>query len=97
MADELDAIKAQIQSHLVELGNYDAISKQLKLKLYESGWLDQVTQLAAQKLEALPKEENVNFDQLFGALKPQAEQLVPAEVKEDTLQTLREYLDNVIQ
>lgn len=97
MADDLEAIKAQIQSHLVDLGNYDLISKRLKLKLYESGWLDQVTQLATKELEAQPKDTTVNFDQLYSTLKPQAETLVPASVKEDTMQKLREYLDDVIQ
>ncbi|GEQ68589.1 hypothetical protein JCM33374_g2257 [Metschnikowia sp. JCM 33374] len=97
MAEDLNAIKAQIQRHLVDSGNYDVISKHLKLKLYESGWLDQVTQLATKELESQPKDSAVNFDKLYSELRPKAEELVPASVKEDTVEKLREYLDDVIQ
>ncbi|KAM9934163.1 hypothetical protein OXX80_006236 [Metschnikowia pulcherrima] len=97
MADELELIKAQIQRHLVDSGNYDVISKRLKLQLYESGWLDDVTQLATKELERQPRENPVNFDELFATLKPEAEKLVPPQVKEETLQKLRAYLDDVIQ
>lgn len=92
---DLDAIKAQIQNHLIDSGNYDIISKQLKLKLYECGWFDQITQLATKELKN--NSESVNFDSLFNTLKPQAEDMVPDEVKEEILQRIRAYLDDAIQ
>lgn len=96
MADELDEIKAQIQNHLVSLGTYDIISKQLKLKLYESGWLDKVSQLANKGLQELLSED-VNFEHLLNYLRPQAEEMVPAAVKEEMVAKIRDYLDGVIQ
>lgn len=92
---DLDAIKAQIQNHLVDSGNYDIISKQLKLKLYECGWFDKITQLATQELKNTGEE--VNFDLLFQTLKPQAENLVPEDVKQEVLQKIRAYLDDAFQ
>lgn len=92
---DLDEIKAQIQNHLIDSGNYDIISKQLKLKLYECGWFDKITQLATKELKN--GGETVNFDSLFSLLKPQAEDMVPEDVKEEILQRIRAYLDDAIQ
>lgn len=95
---ELDAIKSQIQEHLISSGNYDIISKQLKLQLYESGWFDKVSQVANRELQENSKnDKNVNFEQLFSFLKPKAEEMVPSQVKEDILEKLKVYLDDVIQ
>mmetsp|Transcript_646 Transcript_646/g.632 ORF Transcript_646/g.632 Transcript_646/m.632 type:complete len:102 (+) Transcript_646:46-351(+) len=96
--DELDQIKSQIQEHLISSGNYDIINKQLKLQLYESGWFDKVTQLANRELqENLTQDTSVSFDQLFSFVKPKAEEMVPSNVKEDVLERLKTYLDDVIQ
>lgn len=92
---DLDAIKAQIQNHLVDSGNYDIISKQLKLKLYESGWYDQINQLATKQLNE--SGESLNFNSLFKSLKPQAEEMVPENVKDEVLQRIRAFLDDAIQ
>lgn len=97
MDENLQAIKAQIQTHLVDLGNYDVISKTLRIKLYESGWLDQVTQLAVKELEAQPAGAALSFDELYNSLRPKAEKLVPEAVKDDTKAKIRAYLDDAIQ
>lgn len=94
MADDFDAIRAKIQNHLVSLGNYDVISKQLKLKLYEAGWFDEVTQEANKELQA---NSDTNFDQLYSSLRPKAENMVPAGVKEEIMGKIRDYLDDVIE
>lgn len=94
MADEFDAIRAKIQDHLVSLGNYDVISKQLKLKLYEAGWFDEVTQEANRELQ---ENSDTNFDQLYSSLRPKAEGMVPAGVKEEIVAKIKEYLDDVIE
>lgn len=96
MSDDLSAIKAQIQDHLVSLGNYDIISKQLKLRLYESGWFDNITQAASHELE-LHHGEPLNFERLYDVLRPKAEEMIPASVKEDVMAKIREYLDENIQ
>lgn len=94
--DDLDAIKSQIQEHLISSGNYDTINKQLKLQLYESGWFDKLSQLATTELQENP-DKALNFEQLYSFLKPKAEDMVPDHVKEDILERLRAYLDDVIQ
>lgn len=94
----LDEIKSKIQEHLVSSGNYDIINKQLKLLLYESGWIDQVRQLAVSAIqESLNKGQQLNFENLYAHVKPKAEEIVPEEVRKDTLERLRVYLEDIIQ
>lgn len=96
MKDDTDAIKAKIQDHLVSLGNYEIISKQLKLKLYEAGWFDEISQVASKELQK-PGLEEMNFENLYNFLRPKAEEKVPESVKEDVLNRIKEYLDDAIQ
>lgn len=94
MADDFEAIRAKIQNHLVSLGSYDVISKQLKLKLYEAGWFDEVTQVANQELQ---EHKDANFDRLYATVRPKAEEMVPAALKEEIMGKIREYLDDVVE
>lgn len=94
---EFDEIKSQIQQHLVKSGKYDIINKQLKLQLYESGWYDKVSQLASRELQAQDGDQSMNFDVLFSLVKPKAEEMVPDQVKEDIIEKLKAYLDDVIR
>ncbi|PVH14882.1 NADH dehydrogenase [ubiquinone] iron-sulfur protein 7, mitochondrial [Candidozyma duobushaemuli] len=96
MKDDTDAIKAKIQDHLVSSGNYEIISKQLKLKLYEAGWFDEISQVASKELQK-PGSEEMNFENLYNFLRPKAEEKVPESVKEDVLNRIKEYLDDAIQ
>lgn len=96
MKDDTDAIKAKIQDHLVSLGNYEIISKHLKLKLYEAGWFDEISQIASKELQK-PGLEQTNFETLYEFLRPKAEKKVPEAVKEDVMNRIRQYLDDAIQ
>ncbi|CAI5758220.1 unnamed protein product [Candida verbasci] len=91
---ELAQIKAKIQNHLISSGNYDIINKQLKLKLYESGWYDKINQIA---LRELNDNSNINFDQLYNFIKPKAQDLVPDNVKDEINVKIKQYLDHVVQ
>jgi len=91
--EELDRIKAQIQQHLISSGNYDVITKQLKLQLYESGWYDKLNQVASRELQ----DNNYTFDQLYSFMKPKAEEMVPDSVKNDILQKITDYLEDIIE
>lgn len=100
MSDELDRIKAQIQQHLVSSGNYDIINKQLKLQLYESNWFDKVSQIANRELQSTDlsdKDQRQSFEQLYAYLRPRAEELVPPKIKEDIMEKIKDYLEDVIQ
>ncbi|CAH2354227.1 transcription and mRNA export factor Sus1p [[Candida] railenensis] len=92
---DLDQIKAQIQDYLISSGNYEIINKQLKLQLYESGWFDQVTQLASKELQENGKE--MTFEELFAFVRPKAEKFVPEQVKSDILEKIQDYLEDVVQ
>lgn len=94
MADDFDAIRAKIQNHLVSLGNYDVISKQLKLKLYEAGWFDDVTKEANKELQS---NKDANFDRLYAALRPKAEEMVPDALKDEIMEKIKAYLEDVIE
>lgn len=96
MKDDTAAIKAKIQDHLVSLGNYEIISKQLKLKLYEAGWFDEISQIASKELQK-PGLEETNFESLYNSLRPKAEEKVPESVRTDILNRIKEYLDDAIQ
>lgn len=94
--DDVDAIKAKIQDHLVASGNYEVISKQLRLRLYEAGWFDQVSEAATEILH----ERDLNsasFESLYNELRPKAGAMVPADVKEEVVGKIREYLEDAIQ
>lgn len=93
---EFDEIKSQIQQHLVKSGKYDIINKQLKLQLYESGWYDKVSQMASRELQAQDGYQSMNFEDLFALVKPKAEEMVPDQVKEDIIEKLKCYLNDVI-
>ncbi|KAK6460418.1 protein SUS1 [Scheffersomyces coipomensis] len=100
--EELDQIKSQIQDHLISSGNYDIINKQLKLKLYESGWYDKVSQLTNQQLTESSKsngndEGQINFDQLMANVKPKADELVSKNVKQEIMEKIKDYLEEIIQ
>lgn len=94
--DELDQVRAKIQDHLISSGNYELINKQLKLKLYENAWYDKVGQLATSELQQ-EDNKNLTFDRLYALVKPQAEQMVPDEVRQEIMTRIREYLEDVIQ
>lgn len=96
--EELDQIKAKLQDHLISSGNYDIINKHLKLRLYESGWFDKVSLLASTELqENLANDKQMNFQELFSFIKPRAEEMVPEDIKDEVLEKLKDYLDEVIQ
>ncbi|CAN3374561.1 hypothetical protein DIURU_001040 [Diutina rugosa] len=93
MTSQLDQVKSQIQDQLVSSGNYDDISRQLKVQLYESGWFDQVQKLAVSELGG----GNENFDHLYQAIKPSAEELVPQHVRDEITEKIRRYVEEIVQ
>lgn len=95
---DLEQIKSKIQDHLISSGSYEKINKQLKLQLYESGWYDNVSQLALSELQNnSEKDRAMTFDQLFSFVKPKAQDMVPGDVKKDTMDKIKDYLDDVIE
>lgn len=95
---ELDQIKSQIQKHLITSGNYDIINKQLKLKLYETGWFDKITEIANLELQSqLDEGKQMSFEDLYSFIKSKADDLVPEEVKKEIEERIQQYLDSIIE
>lgn len=92
--EELLQIKSKIQNHLISSGNYDKINKSLKLQLIEQGWYDKLNTMC---LNELNDNDDCNFNDLYNKVKPKAHELVPENVKQDILNKIKEYLDDVIQ
>lgn len=103
---ELNQIKSKIQEHLVSSGNYELISKQLKLQLIESGWYDKVAQIAMDELNNSSSKDTKDggrayttksLSDLYTVVKPKAEGLIPNEVRENMLKRIELYLDDLIE
>lgn len=92
---ELDQIKSQVEDYLISSGNYDIVNKQLKLQLYESGWFDQVAQLATKELQESQRE--MTFEELFAFVRPKAEKFVPEQIRANILEKLQDQLEDVVQ
>ncbi|ODQ78660.1 hypothetical protein BABINDRAFT_162365 [Babjeviella inositovora NRRL Y-12698] len=90
---ETNALKSQIQEHLISSGNYDRLSKALATKLYETGWVDSMKQAATAKASTMDKP---NFDELNESLQQKGMDLVNDTVKRDMMALIKEYLDGVI-
>ncbi|KAL7664599.1 hypothetical protein ABC855_g2744 [[Candida] zeylanoides] len=90
---ELDQIKSQVEDYLISSGNYDIVNKQLKLQLYESGWFDQVAQLATKELQESQRE--MTFEELFAFIRPKAEKFVPEHIRANILEKLQDQLEDV--
>jgi enhancer of yellow 2 transcription factor len=92
---ELDQIKSQVEDYLISSGNYDIVNKQLKLQLYESGWFDQVAQLATKELQESQRE--MTFEELFAFIRPKAEKFVPEHIRANILEKLQDQLEDVVR
>lgn len=95
---ELEQIKSKIQDHLISSGTYETINQNLKLKLYESGWYDKISSLTLKELQNNnDNNEPINFNDLFQLVKPKAEDLVPNDVKNEIMEKIKDYLEDVTQ
>ncbi|ODV97567.1 hypothetical protein PACTADRAFT_73290 [Pachysolen tannophilus NRRL Y-2460] len=90
---DINTLKLKIQNELIQSGQYDEISKFLKFKLIENGWFDNFKNLAS---NTISEKENPNFSSLIRDLEPKALEMVPDNVKEETLVKIRQFLDSVI-
>lgn len=95
---ELEQIKSRIQDHLILSGNYETINKQLKLQLYESGWYDDIQQMATQELQDQAEDDKtMSFEELLAFIRPKAESMVSEDVKKEVMGKIKGYLEDVIQ
>ncbi|ODV70789.1 Sus1p [Cyberlindnera jadinii NRRL Y-1542] len=89
-----EQLKVKIQTNLIQSGEYDRLSSQLKLKLAESGWLDDVRRMASEEVSS---SNTTNFTKLNQTLEPKALSMVPESVREQTLQQIKEFIEKIVE
>ncbi|AJP82086.1 SAGA histone acetylase and TREX-2 complexes component [Saccharomyces cerevisiae] len=86
-------LKSQIQQYLVESGNYELISNELKARLLQEGWVDKVKDLTKSEMNI---NESTNFTQILSTVEPKALEMVSDSTRETVLKQIREFLEEIV-
>ncbi|AJP84791.1 BAD_collapsed_G0003110.mRNA.1.CDS.1 [Saccharomyces cerevisiae] len=86
-------LKSQIQQYLVESGNYELISNELKARLLQEGWVDKVKDLTKSEMNI---NESTNFTQILSTVEPKALEMVSDSTRETVLKQIREFLKEIV-
>ncbi|AGO12907.1 AaceriADL343Cp [[Ashbya] aceris (nom. inval.)] len=86
-------LRAQIQQHLVESGNYELISNKLAQRLLDEGWIDQVKKLTR---ETMQDDNTTNFSEVLKRVEPEAVSLVSANTKNEIMQQIKAFLCDIL-
>ncbi|SCU97116.1 LAFA_0G09846g1_1 [Lachancea sp. 'fantastica'] len=86
-------VKAQIQQHLVESGNYELISNNLSQRLLQEGWTDQVKRLAQEEIN---NDSKATFTQILSKVEPKASELVSESTKQEILAKIEGFLAEIV-
>ncbi|AAS51576.1 ADL343Cp [Eremothecium gossypii ATCC 10895] len=86
-------LRAQIQQHLVESGNYERISNKLAQRLLDEGWIDQVKKLTRETME---DDNTTNFSEVLKRVEPEAVSLVSANTKNEIMQQIKAFLCDIL-
>ncbi|AHY74592.1 AQG_2a_G0003310.mRNA.1.CDS.1 [Saccharomyces cerevisiae] len=86
-------LKSQIQQYLVESGNYELISNELKARLLQEGWVDKVKDLTKSEMNI---NESTNFTQILSTVEPKALEMVSDSTRETVLKQIREFLEGIV-
>ncbi|CAI4951219.1 ANM_HP_G0072820.mRNA.1.CDS.1 [Saccharomyces cerevisiae] len=86
-------LKSQIQQYLVESGNYELISNELKARLLQEGWVDKVKDLIKSEMNI---NEPTNFTQILSTVEPKALEMVSDSTRETVLKQIREFLEGIV-
>ncbi|CAI4263600.1 BFP_1a_G0003030.mRNA.1.CDS.1 [Saccharomyces cerevisiae] len=86
-------LKIQIQQYLVESGNYELISNELKARLLQEGWVDKVKDLTKSEMNI---NESTNFTQILSTVEPKALEMVSDSTRETVLKQIREFLEGIV-
>ncbi|CAI4863740.1 CHS_3a_G0003010.mRNA.1.CDS.1 [Saccharomyces cerevisiae] len=93
MAMDTAQLKSQIQQYLVESGNYELISNELKARLLQEGWVDKVKDLTKSEMNI---NESTNFTQILSTVEPKALEMVSDSTRETVLKQIREFLEEIV-
>ncbi|AJP82864.1 Sus1p [Saccharomyces cerevisiae YJM1417] len=86
-------LKSQIQQYLVESGNYELISNELKARLLQEGWVDKVKDLTKSEMNI---NGSTNFTQILSTVEPKALEMVSDSTRETVLKQIREFLEGIV-
>ncbi|CEP61525.1 Sus1p LALA0_S03e04808g [Lachancea lanzarotensis] len=86
-------VKAQIQQHLVESGNYEIISNNLSQRLLQEGWTDQVKKLTQDEIS---NDSSATFTQILSKVEPKASELVSESTKQEILAKIEGFLAEIV-
>ncbi|CAI4965608.1 hypothetical protein SCP684_0007019100 [Saccharomyces cerevisiae] len=93
MSMDTAQLKSQIQQYLVESGNYELISNELKARLLQEGWVDKVKDLTKSEMNI---NESTNFTQILSTVEPKALEMVSDSTRETVLKQIREFLEEIV-
>ncbi|SCV04380.1 LANO_0G09846g1_1 [Lachancea nothofagi CBS 11611] len=86
-------LKAQIQQHLVESGNYELISNKLSQKLLQEGWTDQVKKLTSDEIN---NDGSATFTQILAKVEPIALEMVSESTREEIISQITSFLSEIV-
>ncbi|CAN6623948.1 transcription and mRNA export factor Sus1p [Trichomonascus vanleenenianus] len=94
MAEQKDQLQAAVINRMLESGEYDRMKKILRTRLRETGWFDEVNEMALEELSGL---DDPNFERISKKLEPQALNIVPEDIKLEMLKMIKTFLDGTVE
>ncbi|AMD18771.1 HBL131Wp [Eremothecium sinecaudum] len=91
--DDAVELRAQIQQHLVETGNYERISNKLSQSLLDEGWIDLVKKATK---EAIEDSTSINFFEILQKVEPEAVKMVSTKTKNEIMQQIKAFLCEIV-
>eukprot|EP00009_Paramoeba_aestuarina_P013858 CAMPEP_0201536574 /NCGR_PEP_ID=MMETSP0161_2-20130828/62223_1 /ASSEMBLY_ACC=CAM_ASM_000251 /TAXON_ID=180227 /ORGANISM="Neoparamoeba aestuarina, Strain SoJaBio B1-5/56/2" /LENGTH=96 /DNA_ID=CAMNT_0047942353 /DNA_START=143 /DNA_END=430 /DNA_ORIENTATION=- len=86
-------VRASIHNQLVESGEKERLKEMLRSKLVECGWRNDVRE-RCKEIISEKGAENIKADELINEITNEGRKMVPAAVKAELLQEIRQFLSN---
>ena len=85
-------VRATLNQKMLETGEKDRLKELLRMRLNETGWHDDI-RMHARDIVKAKGVENVTVDDLVTEITPKGRAAVPASVKKELVQKIRNFLD----
>ncbi len=86
-------IKSNIYDKLVKSGEKERLKEVLRQYLMECGWHEEMKSFTKQVVKDRGTFEGLTHDELMRAITPKARDLVPDEIKEQMLHSIKEFIE----
>ncbi|THV03064.1 hypothetical protein K435DRAFT_775219 [Dendrothele bispora CBS 962.96] len=87
---DVENFRLQIQRRLIESGDWEKLMATFMTKLNESGWVDEMMQKGKNAAQDM---EHPRFEAVRDALSHKAHKDIPLQIRRETLQSLKQYLE----